>query len=64
MARPRSTHPSRRKPAVDPYKSKIVNPPSQQRRNTSLRHAVTHKDKRAIDEYDEWDWKDDETSDR
>jgi hypothetical protein len=46
-----------RKP-VDPYTSKIVKPPSKQQRDTALRHAVTHKDADAIEDYDEWDWKD------
>jgi hypothetical protein len=46
----------RRKPPADPYKSKIVKPESQQSRDRRLTHAVTHKDKKAIEDYDEWDW--------
>lgn len=57
MARPQPRPPhGRRKPPVDPYTSKIVKPPSQQRRDTTLRHAVTHKDADAFEDYDEWDW--------
>jgi hypothetical protein len=52
--------PSGRRKPVDPYKSKIVKPPSQQRRDTTLRHAVTHKDKDAIEDYDEWDFRKDD----
>jgi len=48
-------HP-RRKQQHDPYTSKIVNPPSQQRRDQTLRHAVTHQDFDALEDYDEWDF--------
>lgn len=51
----------RRKPPVDPYKSKIVKPPSQQQRDNALRHAVTHRDGEALEDWDEWDWDKDAT---
>lgn len=37
-----------------PYVSKIIKRPSKQRLEDALRHAVSHSDLDALEDYDEW----------
>lgn len=37
-----------------PYVSKIIKRPSKQRLEDTLRHAVSHSDMDALEDYDEW----------
>jgi hypothetical protein len=45
---------SRRKHEPNAYNSKIAKPPSKQQLQTELRHAVSHGDYEAFEEYDDW----------
>lgn len=41
----------------NPYTSRIVKAPTKRDREDSLRHAVTHHDYDAFEDYDEWESK-------
>lgn len=45
---------SRRKHEPSAYTSKIIKLPSKQQLQTELRHAVSHSDYEAFEEYDDW----------
>lgn len=45
---------TRRKNEPNAYTSKIVKPPTKQRLESQLRHAVTHHDVDAFEDYDDW----------
>lgn len=46
--------PLSKKREPSPYVSKIIKRPSKQRLEDALRHAVSHSDMDALDDYDEW----------
>lgn len=55
--RAQNARPPRRPQAPNPYTSKIVKPPTKQHLRDTLRHAVSHRDNDAYEDYDEWDFK-------
>ncbi len=48
---------TRRAQGINPYTAKILKPPSQQHLKDTLRHAVSHRDDDAFEDYDEWNAK-------
>jgi hypothetical protein len=46
----------RKKDRVDPYTTRIMKTKSKQRRESDLRHAVTHNDLEALELYEEPDF--------
>jgi len=46
----------RKKDTIDPYTAKIRKSKSKQRREQDLKHAVTHRDLDALEDYEEVDY--------
>jgi hypothetical protein len=52
----RPTPGPRKKDRIDPYTSRILKTKSKARREQNLKHAVTHGDVDALEDYDEYDF--------